>query len=79
MGVMYENICSWENLLIAHREAARGKRGRRAAAAFEYNLADNLLALQQELVCRTYRPGEYRMGPAPGCNPPGRITSQSLV
>jgi len=79
MGVMYENICSWENLLIAHREASRGKRGRRAAADFEYNLADNLLALQQELVCRTYRPGEYRIGPAPWANPLGRITSQSLV
>jgi retron-type reverse transcriptase len=59
MGVMYENICSWGNLLIAHREAARGKRGRRAAADFEYNLADNLLALQQELMCRTYQPGAY--------------------
>ena len=79
MGVMYENICSWENLLIAHRKAAKGKRGRRAAAAFEYNLADNLLALQQDLVSHTYRPGEYRIGPAPGCNSLGRITSQSLV
>lgn len=56
---MFEKICSWQNLLIAHRKAARGKRGGRAAAAFEYNLADNLLELQQELVCRTYQPGAY--------------------
>jgi len=43
---MYARICNWENLRLAHREAARGKRGRRAAAAFEYNLADRLLELQ---------------------------------
>jgi retron-type reverse transcriptase len=56
---MYEKICSWENLLIAHRKAASGKRGKSAAAAFEYSLADNLLALQHELESRTYLPGDY--------------------
>ena len=45
MGKLYRKICSWENLRIAHRKASRGKRGRPAAAAFEYNLADNLVAL----------------------------------
>lgn len=39
-------ICSWENLRFAHHRASRGKRGREAAAAFEYNLADNLAAAQ---------------------------------
>jgi len=43
---MYQEICSWENLRFAHRRASRGKRGREAAAAFEYNLADNLAAAQ---------------------------------
>ncbi|MEE4607591.1 MAG: hypothetical protein V2L15_01780 [Desulfobacteraceae bacterium] len=49
MGDMYREICSWENLRFAHRRASRGKRGREAAAAFEYHLADNLIALQAEL------------------------------
>ena len=53
MDRMYQEICSWENLRIAHRKASRGKRGRAAAAAFEYNLADKLVALQEELVSRT--------------------------
>jgi len=56
---MHEEICSWDNLRLAHQKAARGKRGRRAAAAFEYNLADKLLALQEDLGAKSYQPGPY--------------------
>jgi RNA-directed DNA polymerase len=56
---MYEQICSWTNLMWAYQKAARGKRGRQAAAAFEYNLADRLLELREELLAQTYRPGAY--------------------
>ena len=56
---MYEDICTWDNLLLAYRLAAKGKRGRWAAAAFEHLLEDNLLALQQELLEQTYQPGAY--------------------
>jgi hypothetical protein len=56
---MYDTLCSWENLNLAYAKAARGKRGKHAAAAFEYRLADNLLALQGELETKTYRPGAY--------------------
>ncbi len=56
---MYDVICSWENLRLAYDKAARGKRGRSAAAAFEYRLADNLLQLQDELLSKTYTPGPY--------------------
>jgi hypothetical protein len=59
MGEMYEQLCSWANLRLAHAKAARGKRGRHAAAAFEYRLADRLLELQQELRDKRYRPGPY--------------------
>ena len=59
MGTMYTKICAWENLRIAHRRAAGGKRGKPAAAAFEYNLAENLLMLQEKLIDRTYQPGAY--------------------
>ena len=56
---MFEHLCSWDNLLLAYRAASRGKRGRRAVAAFEYRLEDGLLTLSDELRTRTYRPGPY--------------------
>jgi retron-type reverse transcriptase len=59
MAQQYQHLCSWENLRLAYQKAAKGKRGKAAAAAFEYYLADNLLALQEELVSKTYQPGAY--------------------
>jgi len=59
MSEAYARVCSWENLLEAYRRAARGKRGRLAAAAFEHLLADRLLGLQDELERHAYRPGPY--------------------
>jgi hypothetical protein len=55
----YTQVHTWENLWKAWRKAARGKRGRPPAAAFEYRLADNLLALEEELRTKTYLPGPY--------------------
>jgi len=55
----YRRICAWENLLQAYRKAARGKRSHRAPAAFEYRLADRLLALKHQLEQGSYRPGPY--------------------
>jgi len=59
MGEMPGKIWDWENLRLAYRKAARGKRGRRAAATFEYHLADRLVELQQDLLAKTYQPGAY--------------------
>lgn len=56
---MYERLTSWDNLLLAYHKASKGKRGRRAVARFEYQLEENLLALQQELRDFTYHPGPY--------------------
>lgn len=56
---LYTELCSWDNLYLAWRHAARGKRGRGPAAAFEFYLEDNLVALQTELQARTYQPGAY--------------------
>ena len=56
---MYPQLCSWDNLLLAYRKAAKGKRGHPNVAAFEYRLEDNLLALQRDLLDQTYRPGAY--------------------
>lgn len=49
--------------LCAYRKAARGKRGKPAAAAFEYSLEENLIALQQELREGRYQPGPYASFP----------------
>ncbi len=56
---MYEELCSWENLVRAYRRAAKGKRGHANVAAFEHRLEDNLVALREELLSETYRPGPY--------------------
>jgi RNA-directed DNA polymerase len=56
---LWSQVISWDNLWHAFRKAARGKRGRPAAATFEYGVADRLLALQAELREGSYRPGPY--------------------
>ncbi|MEI2607261.1 MAG: reverse transcriptase domain-containing protein [Candidatus Promineifilaceae bacterium] len=57
---LFPRVVTWGNLLEAYRKAARGKRGRVAAATFEYQLADHLLSLQDDLNSRRYQPGAYR-------------------
>ena len=57
---MFDAVHDWGNLMQAHAQAARGKRGRASAAGFEHRLADRLLSLQESLTLRTYQPGAYR-------------------
>ena len=52
-------MCSWGNLLEAYRRASRGKRRTRAVAGFDFQAADRLLELQEELLHGTYLPGPY--------------------
>ena len=49
---LFDQLHNWENLWQAYGSAARGKA---PAARFECDLADNLLALQSELVDKSYR------------------------
>lgn len=56
---MFAAITAWDNLVLAYRRAAKGKRGHPNVAAFEHNLEGNLLQLQTELRSRTYAPGPY--------------------
>ena len=58
-GSLYNKITDWDNLLLAHRKASKGKRGKEPAARFEYHLEDNLIVLQDELRAKTFRPGHY--------------------
>jgi RNA-directed DNA polymerase len=57
---MFHAVTAWDNLWLAYRKAARGKRQKVSAASFEHQVADQLIALQDELRGKTYRPGAYR-------------------
>jgi RNA-directed DNA polymerase len=56
---MYEQLTSWDNLLLAYQKASRHKRGRWNVAIFEHTLEDQLYQLQDELRQQTYVPGAY--------------------
>jgi retron-type reverse transcriptase len=56
---LYERITSSGNLFAAFQKAARGKRGQPPVARFDFDLEDNIFALQEELHNKTYRPGAY--------------------
>jgi len=55
----YQQLFSWSNLLRAYQQAARGKRGKATAAAFDHQMADRLIELQAELQTQQYQPGAY--------------------
>jgi len=56
---LFTQITAFENLRLAFKNAARGKRTKGDVAAFEFDLESNLLALQTELETQTYTPGPY--------------------
>ncbi len=56
---MYQTLTSWENLLLAYRKAAKGKRGGANVAAFEHHLEDNLIEIQSDLRDFSYHPRSY--------------------
>jgi hypothetical protein len=55
----YTSLYGWDNLWLAYRKAAKGKRGGLPAATFEHQVADKLVQLQDDLRRKTYRPGAY--------------------
>lgn len=55
----YTDLYTWENLLLAYRRAARGKRRHAMVAGFEHRLEEHLLLLQEELAAQRYQPGPY--------------------
>ena len=57
---LFEQICSFENLLNAAQKAQRGKRFQDEVAHFNFHLERELHCLQEELQTRTYQPGAYR-------------------
>lgn len=56
---LFSQIISFENLLNAFYEAARGKREKIYVIDFSYALEENLLKLQTQLQSHSYKPGDY--------------------
>ena len=56
-GGLFERVVAFDNLLLAARKAARGKRDKAPVARFEFHLEPALLRLQDELIAGRYRPG----------------------
>ena len=57
---LYPQLTSFANLERAFLKARRGKRHKPNVAAFEVDMDLELLALQEELLAESYRPGGYR-------------------
>jgi RNA-directed DNA polymerase len=55
----FRHLCSWENLVLAWRKAARGKRGTASVAYFECRAEEHLHELREQLLAATYNPGPY--------------------
>jgi retron-type reverse transcriptase len=54
---LYPQVCAFDNLVLAARNARRHKRYKRATLEFDRRLEENLWELHQELTAKTYRPG----------------------
>lgn len=58
-GNLWPQVVDFENLLMAARNAQRGKRMQASVLQFNYRLETELLTLQTELLAKTYRPQGY--------------------
>lgn len=59
-GKLWADVTAFSNLLLAARQAQKGKRFRENVLLFNYHLERNLEQLQQELRSKAYRPGPYK-------------------
>jgi len=57
---LWPELISFQNLWLAFKKAAKGKRGLAAVADFEYRLEENLIELQDQLKDGSYQPGRYQ-------------------
>lgn len=58
-GNLYNQICSLENLTIAHQKARKGKINTYGVRLFENDTENSLRQLHQELTTETYKTSEY--------------------
>ena len=59
-GNLFEQVCSFDNLVKACRKAMKGKKDKESVAWFNFNMEFELIKLQKQLVSGAYEPGPYR-------------------
>ena len=55
-GNLFEEIVSFENLVVAAKRAFRGKKNKAQVAQFYFDMENELLCIREELRNKTYRP-----------------------
>ena len=59
-GDLWNEVVSWDNLVLAAHKSRKGKRSKGCVQRFEFNLESELLRLQADLVNGDYVPGEFQ-------------------
>ena len=57
---LWQQLCSWDNLLLAYRKARRGKRQQAEIQAFGFNLEYELSQIRRELLEHNFHPGGFQ-------------------
>jgi retron-type reverse transcriptase len=60
VGNLWSNIIDFDNLLFASCKAQKGKRFQENVLRFNYDLEAELFDIRDELMEKTYQPGEYK-------------------
>ena len=60
LGNLFSEATSFKNLLLASKKAFRGKKLRGNVAPFFFNLENEIIRLQTELVSGSYAPKGYQ-------------------
>lgn len=58
---LFDQLTSFENLILAGRKASKGKRAKRAVAKFIFDLEKEVIQIQEELLAGTYWPSPYNV------------------
>ena len=61
LGGLWEQVISFENLLLAYRKARKGKASRKEVVWFGLELEKELLSIRDKLESQTWRPRKYRI------------------
>ncbi|AHJ27655.1 RNA-directed DNA polymerase [Nodularia spumigena CS-584] len=70
---LYPQITDFSNLILAARQAQKGKRFRENILKFNYNLEAELAKIKTQLESKTYQPGRYKTFEI--CEPKHRLIS----
>jgi retron-type reverse transcriptase len=59
-GNLYPEIADFDNILLAAKKAEKRKRFSENVLAFNYNLENEIIEIQAQLINKTYQPGAYK-------------------